>query len=290
MTADDGATDLPAISAADDAFVRELLATLPPIPIPDDLAERLDSALRSAAQEADPAAGPASASADSSGAGTTVVALDDARARSQSRRTRVLQVAAAGVLVCAGVIGVVKIAGSNSVPSASTGAGGAVAAGPSVPTTLLTHSGHAYTDATLVSDVRSLVDHKSLPAGYGVNSGGTSGSPSSPGSEVPTPTGEVRSPTPSSSQLTDGGSTGGDTAVSSQAGLVACLAAVEVGAPSPVTQLAVDQGQYRGKAALVVVLPGSQHPATSYDVFVVGIACGQNDDAHLLTYQLGEAH
>ena len=40
---------------------------------------------------------------------------------------------------------------------------------------------------------------------------------------------------------------------------------------------------------LVVVLPGSQDPTASYDVFVVGIACGQNADAHLLLYQLVEA-
>jgi hypothetical protein len=52
----------------------------------------------------------------------------------------------------------------------------------------------------------------------------------------------------------------------------------------------MDQGTYRGQAALVVVLPGSQNPQTSYDVFVVGIACGQNADAHLLLYQLVEAH
>ena len=71
---------------------------------------------------------------------------------------------------------------------------------------------------------------------------------------------------------------------------MACLAAVEEGLPDPVTPVAVDQGTYRDQAALVVVLPGSTNPSTSYDVFVVGISCGQNADAHLLLYQLVEAH
>ena len=72
--------------------------------------------------------------------------------------------------------------------------------------------------------------------------------------------------------------------------LVACLAAVEEGLPEPVTPLALDQGSFRGQAALVVVLPGSQDPKATYDVFVVGVGCGVDANAHLLTYQLVEAH
>ena len=125
---DDADTDQPELSAADETFVRDLLATLPPVPVPDDLASRLDAALRTAA---DVRAVPTGAAA-----GATIVALDDARVRSHSRRARVLQVAAVSVLVVAGVLGVVKVAGSGSVAQTSTGTAGA-AASPQVVLSLV---------------------------------------------------------------------------------------------------------------------------------------------------------
>jgi hypothetical protein len=317
---DDADTDLPELSAADETFVRDLLAGLPPVPVPDELATRIDAALRSAADEraaaADGLGGVAAAQdggtddgADAdqqmpaaAAAGATVVALDDARVRRHSRRTRVLQVAAVSLLAAAGVLGVVKVAGSGSDAQTSTGAAGAGAPSPNLSGSLLTRSGHAYSDATLVDDVRLLAAHETLPAAApytgDIASRSAQGTGPTPGPQATGSPSATATPSPKAS--TTFGSSGegllpsptptGDTAVTSHAGLVACLAAVEEGLPDPVTPLAMDQGTYRGQAALVVVLPGSQNPQTSYDVFVVGIACGQNADAHLLLYQLVEAH
>jgi hypothetical protein len=298
---DDADTDLPELSDADETFVRDLLATLPPVPVPDELATRIDAALRSAADEraaagdAEPSdRSPGEAEQPAAAVGATVVALDDARVRRHSRRTRVLQVAAVSLLVVAGVLGVVKVAGSGSVAQTSTGAAGN-APSPDLSGSLLTHSGHAYSDATLVNDVRLLAAHESLPP-TAPGTGQVGGSPRSPeatGSSGPLaslPSTAGSGGFGSSVSQTPTPALTGDTALSSRSGLVACLAAVEEGLPDPVTPLAVDQGTYREQAALVVVLPGSQNPKTSYDVFVVGILCGQNADAHLLTYQLVEAH
>jgi hypothetical protein len=298
---DDADTDLPELSAADETYVRDLLAGLPAVPVPDDLAARLDAALRTAADERTEGGGDAgvpsdvTAGATGATAGATVVALDDARVRSHSRRARVLQVAAVSVLVVAGVLGVVHVAGSNSVAQTSTGAAGQAAASPKVDSSLMTRSGHAYSDATLVNDVRLLAAHEPLPTSLGATGYGSQESPTdSRGPQTPA---ESSSPTAAASGspstvagTPDSATPSGDTAVTSHAGLVACLAAVEEGLPDPVTPVAVDQGIYRTQAALVIVLPGSTNPSTTYDVFVVGIACGQNADAHLLLYQLVEAH
>ncbi len=43
---DELGTELPPLSDADEAYVRDLLAALPPVPVPADLAARLDAALR----------------------------------------------------------------------------------------------------------------------------------------------------------------------------------------------------------------------------------------------------
>jgi hypothetical protein len=294
----DEVDDVPELSAADEAFVRGLLAELPAVTVPADLADRLDAALLAARDE--PAADAEDtplAETDEPGeddrtedepavaatTGTTVVALDEARVRRNARRTRVLQVAAVSVLAIAGVAGIAKIAGSGRVASTSTAAGSGASAVPSVEQALLTHSGHTYTDATLISDVRTLAAHEMPAAGGGTY--GVTTPPAGGGSLTASPT----EPTPS--QTADSGQPSTDKAQAiSRSGLVACLAAVEEGLPDPVTPVAVDQGSYRGQVALVVVLPGAIDPTTSYDVFVVGIACGQNADAHLLTYQLVEAH
>ncbi len=300
----DEVDDVPELSAADEAFVRSLLAELPAVTVPADLADRLDAALLAARDEpaepaedtegtrfveADDQAEDDRSEGEAAGAatvGTTVVALDEARVRRSSRRTRVLQVAAVSVLAVAGVAGIAKIAGSGRVAETSTAAGGGASAVPSLEQSLLTHSGHAYTDATLVADVRTLAAHETPPAGGGTYAVSTptssTGSLSASPQKEPTPSQTADSGQPSVS--TDKG------ALISRSGLVACLASVEEGLPEPVTPVAVDQGSYRGQVALVVVLPGAIDPSTSYDVFVVGIACGQNADAHLLTYQLVEAH
>ena len=277
-------TELPPLSDADEAYVRDLLAALPPVPVPADLAARLDAALRAEAEaeaEVDDGVGtPLALDETTVSAGTTVVPLDSRRAAKVPRSTRILQVAAVGLLVVAGGIGVVKLANHGNGAQATSA--GAVPAASGAVEPVLTHSGHTYTDETLVADVRSLAaEHTPAEAS---RTGSLTSTPAAPGTTTPQPS-VGKTPLSDSTGATPvfGAARGGGA-------LVACLAAVEEGLTEPVTPLAMDQGSYRGQAALIVVLPGSQDPKTSYDVFVVGLSCGVDADAHLLLYQLVEAH
>jgi hypothetical protein len=267
--------ELPALSAADEAYVRDLLASLPPVPVPDDLADRLDAALREEADRGGPAGQVLPAAA-------TVVPLDSRRAARAARSTRILQVAAAGLIVVAGALGVAKLATHGNGTQATAGA----PAGGSVDEAVVTHSGHTYTDATLVADVRSLAtrhEPADMAAGGGVDASPT-GSPSTVSPRAATSPESSGAASAPKSMLVFG------TATRAGPALVACLAAVEVGLDQPVTPLAMDQGSYRGQAALIVVLPGFKDPQNTYDVYVVGVGCGVNANAHMLTYQLVEAH
>ena len=88
--------ELPELSEADEAYVRDLLASLPPVPVPDDLAARLEAALRAEAdQGGTPPSGASSATA-------TVVPAGQPSRRAGQPQHPVLQVAAAGLIVVAG--------------------------------------------------------------------------------------------------------------------------------------------------------------------------------------------
>ncbi len=278
-------TELPPLSDSDESYVRGLLASLPPVPVPADLAARLDAALLAeAAADAQAGTGPAAAA--------TVVPLDARRAARGARSTRVLQVAAAGIVLVAGGFAVVKLTDNGS--GQSTSAGVAAPAASAVEQAVVTHSGHEYSDETLVADVRSLATAHA-PAERTATSGGSV----SVGSPTATPSATSQAEQPTATSDTGGPGSAKASPVRTflfglasrpNSAVVACLAAVEEGLDQPVTPLAMDQGSYRGQAVLVVVLPGSQNPKTSYDVFVVGVGCGENADAHLLKYQLVEAH
>ena len=120
---DDADTDLPELSAADEAFVRDLLATLPPVPVPDDLAARLDAALR----DEPPTSGRAARDA----ARGAVRRGRRRHGRRPGRRQGALALAP-GAGSCRSPrsacwwspawLGVVKVAGSGSVAQTSTGA------------------------------------------------------------------------------------------------------------------------------------------------------------------------
>jgi len=292
----DDATALPALSEPDEAFVRGLLAGLPPVPVPGDLAARLDAALRAEAESAVGTLGPDAAAeagaAGAAGVAATVLPLDAARVARGLRRTRILQVAAAALVLVAGGFGVVKLAGGGSSPGSavnglSRDSGGAAAAPSAGGTYVVTRSGHAYDDNTLVSDVRALASHQALtddtqrPALAAVPSPLTTFSQDTAGGSLASGAATASSP-PSKSDVFS--------TFMSSAELVPCLAAVEDGLTTPVTPIAVDEGTYRGQPALVVVLPDLIEPKTTYDVFVVGAQCGQNQDVHLLTYQTVTIH
>ncbi len=265
----DDATALPALSEPDEAFVRGLLAGLPPVPVPGDLAARLDAALRAEAESAVGTLGPDAAAeagaAGAAGVAATVLPLDAARVARGLRRTRILQVAAAALVLVAGGFGVVKLAGGGSSPGSavnglSRDSGGAAAA----------PSGH-----------QALTDDTQRPALAAVPSPLTTFSQDTAGGSLASGAATASSP-PSKSDVFS--------TFMSSAELVPCLAAVEDGLTTPVTPIAVDEGTYRGQPALVVVLPDLIEPKTTYDVFVVGAQCGQNQDVHLLTYQTVTIH
>jgi hypothetical protein len=269
MTTHDPGTPEPLdLSAPDEEFVRGLLAGLPAVAVPPDLSERLDAALREAARL--PAAAP------------TVVPLAGRARRAAS--TRLLEIAAAVLVLAVGTVaGVKALSGSGDHRAVSTAAAAAAATTQSA----LTHSGHVYTDATLVTDVRALAAGRPLTAGPplstdtgGVAARGSTGTPysaASPTARSPEATGPGSAPSP---QTRSPGPL-----FTSAAALVPCLAAVEDGLPAAVQPVALDQGSYQGLPVLVVVLPGSVDPQTTYDVFVVGAGCGQANDAHLVFYR-----
>lgn len=275
MTEDETGTadlpDLPDLSEADEAYVRDLLAGLPPVPVPADLAGRLDAALRA---EATAQAGPPQAG--------DVLALDRARRTGPPRSTRVLQIAAAGLVLVAGSLVVARYATSSSrTADSASGSGGSAALAEA---DVVTHSGHVYGDETLVADVRSLADHREPAPEQGKNGFDAESGTPQPSTGPGSPTRSEASPAATPAAQTPAVTAG--PLFTSDATLVPCLAALEDGMPQPETPLAMDQGTYHGEVALVVVLRGSVDPGHTYDVFVVGAECGQDADAHLLKYQL----
>ena len=264
--------DIEALSGDDDAYVSALLAGLPAVVMPAEVAARLDAALAEAAltgptdPEADPEADVRAAAA------ATVVPITSARS-SRWRDPRILKVAAAVVLVLGGGgLAIKAISASSSSTSTAASAGGA----PRAAAQLSVNSAHAYTAGSLASDVRALVAG-SLPKAP------TTGQDSAAGSTLeprPTVSGAVDSPNPGY----------GTTVTQPLKELTAtvdtlapCIAALEEGITA-VTPFAIDAGTYDGRPALIVVLPNKED-AAYYDVFVVGAKCGQGNDADFIAYK-----
>jgi hypothetical protein len=260
------------LSAADQSFVAGLLADLPAATMPADVAARIDAALAELPPLAEPA-GP--------GAAATVVPFAaPSRPVPRWRSPRVLQVAAALVVVVgAGVVGVKAVTAHTSSPAASAASGAASAQ----VGTATTQSNGAYTAAALVPEVHSLLSGAAREAATpSAAAGGAVAAVPSPdtaagGSTAPT----ADSPAPVSVGPLDPALR---RLMSSTAALAPCIAAIENGLTAYVAPLAIDAGTYEGRPALIVVLPGADDP-TSYDVWIVGPTCGASQDAALIRYQ-----
>lgn len=258
-----------ALSGHDDAYVTALLAGLPAVVMPADVAARLDAALAEAALTGptgltDPEGDlPASAAA-------TVVPITSARS-SRWRDPRILKVAAAVVLVLGGGgLAVKAISGSGSSET-STAAGARAPADEAFSY----NSAHAYTSDMLATDVRALVAGK-LPKSLGSQDSAAGGT----ATPVATPLAPTTPPGTS-----DGGKLDAPLQLltSSVDRLAPCIAAVEADITA-VTPYAIDAGTYDGRPALIVVLPNKEDPQ-SYDVFILGAKCGQGNDADFIAYR-----
>lgn len=249
--------DNEALSGEDDAYVTALLAGLPAVAMPADVAARLDAAL------AEAALAPVAAA--------TVVPIASART-ARWRDPRILKAAAAVVLVLGGGgLAVKMITSGGNEGSTTAAAGGAPRA-----ERLSANSAHAYTADSLAADVRALVAG-TLPKAS------TTGQDSAAGGTLqphPTGSGAVSIPNPGYTANLDKPLQELTSTVDT---LAPCIAALEEGITA-VTPYAIDAGTYDGRPALIVVLPNKED-AKSYDVFVVGARCGQGNDADFITYK-----
>jgi hypothetical protein len=259
MTTPDDADDtLEQLSPDDDAFVHDLLSSLPPVPMPPDVLARLNAAL---AAEAGIRSG-------------TVVPLDQAR-RQRRPSTRVLSAAAALVLVVAGGYAVLRGQGT----SGSDTSGSTAVAGAQPGTYAVEQTGTQYRTDALEAQVHTLVAHQT----------------STPAAETATPSvpptlssldASGRTPTASDSS----GSAGTSVAVAaplsslvaSSTSLQGCLTAVEDTAPATEHVVAVDAGTFDGQPALVVVVLSAE-TSTQFGVFIVSPACNAGN-AHEIAY------
>ncbi|MDP9239394.1 MAG: zf-HC2 domain-containing protein [Actinomycetota bacterium] len=231
-----------------------MLADLPPIEMPADVAGRIDTALASAAEAANPAT-----------AGVTLLAdRADHHRRQQGRRwlPGAGAVAAGVALLFAGAVGLSAVQNDSggSAGKSSTAAGAA----PGVPVARVpVASGQDYTPTTLNTGVRRLLAGHIAPL-EGVAASGPSGSSArSADKAVGLP------PDPAFDRLGRPGA------------LTGCV--VELAGSPTVRPLAIDFARFQGKPAVVVVLPDID-PA-KVDAWVVGTACrpGQSD---LLRFQV----
>ncbi len=242
---------------------RGLLASLPPVAMPDDVAARLAAALSAAAAEE--AAAPATPVTDLAKHGR----LTGRKSRSGSwggeRRWRpgVGAVAAGVALLFSAAVGIGALrSGGQRHP---TGGAAAVAArSPGLAAARrLPPAGHDYTAATLAPAVRSLL--------------GTPASAAHPAGVSPQPV-----PAPGAAQ--DGVAQAPDHALQRllrPAGLGACVTALAGNART--APLAVDFGRYQGRPVAVIVLP-DRDPA-KVQAWVVGPACGPRTP-DLVRYQV----
>lgn len=233
---------------AAEARVIGVLGTLPPPPVPADLADRLTAAMAGQAPLR-PAA-----------VGASVTALP---ARRDRPRRAWLPAAAAAVLLVSGAgLGIALLgdglgAGSSSSDDAASPAGALAEGDAADLDLLLTASGTDWADPAAAT---------ALPQ---VLSGGAD--------RV-----ELSGPAPAQDSGTESGVQSADelAALRTSEGLSACLSAVLPPDEPDVVPLAVDYASYDGEPALAVVLPDPDPAQVS--VFVVGAGCTTGDDRTLL--------
>lgn len=271
------------LDPTDDAYVTGLLAALPAVAMPADVAARLDAALAALGPfAADPI--PADPIDAEPIAAPTVVPISAAPSHpSRWRNPRLLQAAAGLVLVvAAGVVGV-KALSSHSSSDESTDYGAAASAPQAQALVLRTN--HAYSEATLATDVHRLVSGKIAPFGLESSTAGGASPEQTPAAPAPSAGTPISASAEASTTPVPKAIAPALTALTANAtSLAPCIALIEDGLLTAVAPIAVDAGTYDGQPALIVVLPGSDDP-NSYDVWIVGPTCGKNKDAALIRYQ-----
>jgi hypothetical protein len=238
-------------------------------PIPADVASRLDAALATAATE------PADVAAAS-----TVLPLQGApaahrRERSSPRGLRLLQAAAAAVVVL-GLGGLAVSAlhgGSDSGGTADTaGAASGGSAGAKSAAVPITASGRDWTPTTLAAAAPALAAGTYGPA-FAAYDDNTRKSAAS-GSSVPTPAApRLPSTTASGSSgpAEHGTAAGAAGKLADPTALRACVTNLTDG-DTTMQPLAVDLARWQGQPAAVLVFPTAGDPA-SLDVYVVAPDC-----------------
>ena len=230
------------------AGVPTLLAAAADVgPVPDDVARRLADAVRAEAVRGATATAPA---------GATVIPLQ----RRSPIGMRVLQAAAALVLVVAGLGIAVDAFQGGGDDELATSAGGAA-------------------DSATDSEMEARRD----VGGFPVTSSGRDWAPETVRSAVPQILAGSLQPAPTAAAGQDSGA-GGESSARSLAAeatgrlaggpeLAECVTALNDG---PVTPLGVDLATWQGAPAVVIVLPTPDDPAT-VDEWVVGPQCSQQD-------------
>jgi hypothetical protein len=244
----------------------DLLATIPGRlaaegsvePVPADVASRLDAALAAAASE------PTELTAS-----TTVVPMRSShRTRSSPRGLRLLQAAAALVVVLGlGGLAVSAIHGGSG-ESAGTAGGTSdhAAAAPKSAAVPVTASGRNWTPTTLAAAAPALADGTFGPP-FSVYDDSTRKSAALPSTSAPVPSAPAGS----------GGPVGGGTAagpagrLSDPTALRACVTNINDG-DQTMQPVAVDLARWQGQPAAVLVFPTAGDPA-SLDVYVVAPDC-----------------
>ncbi len=195
-----------------------------------------------------------------------------------SRRSVLLAVAAAIVVVAgAGVVVIPRLlpgggSAGTSVAGYESAGGGRVsgAAAPAVPALGVLATGHDYTKATIVAQVRGLLG-SSLARGDASSSTPAASSGAVGSGVAPKDTAQL--PTPARASVPQAQASGG---LTDPAVLAQCLKQLDTQGPA----LAVDLARWQGQEAAVIVVP-SQSGTGGYEVWVVARSCRAGADGTL---------
>lgn len=238
---------------------RALLTTLPAEPMPDDVRERMDTALSRAADER----------------ARTVVPIGSRRRRWNTPALAGAAAAAAVVVLLGALVaGNVIHRGGSKANTASEAAGGTRNASPKVANTAIKEwaTGSNYTAASIPQLIPKLVTGtppspvfgtEQTTSGADKSSGGTLSGPVGGASGAGAPGAVTARNALTQQQLRD-----------SPAALLACAAALADGVPT--TPVAVDFARYAGKPAVIFALPTPGHP-NLLDVWVVRSTCSSSN-------------
>ena len=245
------------------AVVAGQLSGLPPLAVPVELAARLRAAV-TVAGSVDPSSAAGSADAVSDEAArpaATVTPFPAARADAGPARW-LAAAAAVVVLLAGGLFGLSRLGdGSGDSTSASSDAGAVKATAPRL-SLARNSSGADYTDrASLATALPDLLGGRRQAAGTAMVQGAPAPSAQQDATGLAAPAPDPLAP------LRD------------DKGLAECLVALLPPDDPSVQPLAIDYASFRGRPAMVVVLPAEV--AGKLDVFVVGPTCSRANDSVL---------